>query len=300
MPQFEVNIIARLVGHQGAIYAIEHSSSGEIFTTGGDGLIVRWPLDDRENGILVAQVPEPIYSLCLSLDEKSLWAGTMNGGLYNITLDGSGLYRGVEHHRKGIYDIIDLDDVVITAGGDGKVSLWDAQRQVVVQSCIVSQKAIRSLCVLNSDSLAAGASDGNIYILSSNCSHVETSFDGHQPSVFCLKRDRERLFSAGRDAQIKTWTLDDQTLQKNIAAHNVTINDLALHPKSPWLLSASRDKTLRLWESQNFELLHVFDQSKYLMHTNSVNAVSWLDSQTFISCGDDGLALIWSINTPQT
>ncbi len=300
MTRIQVDISARLVGHRGAIYALEISSTGKIYSGGGDGLLVCWLPEDYETGVLVAKIPEPIYAIKLSADEQSIWAGTMNGGLYNIKLDGSGLYRGVSHHRKGIFDIVDLDDVVITAGGDGKVSLWDSARHVVVQSCQLSHKAIRSLCFLDSERLAAGASDGKIYTLKSDCSFVLNSLVAHEPSVFCLKRDQETLFTAGRDAQIRTWSLFNLKNEKTIAAHNVTVNDLALHRSLPWLLSASRDKTIRLWNRETMQLLHVFDQSKYLMHTNSVNAVSWLDDQHFVSCGDDGLILIWKIDSLNT
>ena len=54
------------------------------------------------------------------------------------------------------------------------------------------------------------------------------------------------------------WNIDDV-----IAAHNYTVNKIALQPGGQLFATASRDKTIKLWRSDPVELLKVINKEKF-------------------------------------
>jgi len=72
MEVITVEKTATLSGHKDCVYALCPSQYSNIFfSAGGDGLVVSWNLEEPENGVLVAQVPNSIYALCY--DVVTLW-----------------------------------------------------------------------------------------------------------------------------------------------------------------------------------------------------------------------------------
>lgn len=47
------------------------------------------------------------------------------------------------------------------------------------------------------------------------------------------------------------------------------------------------DKTIRLWNTDTWELIKVIDFQKHEAHTSSVNCGLWLNENIVISCSDD-------------
>lgn len=56
------------------------------------------------------------------------------------------------------------------------------------------------------------------------------------------------------------------------------------------------DKTIKLWEAENMDLLKVIDYQKNESHQSSVNKILWIDRKRFISCSDDKKIILFEIN----
>ena len=62
------------------------------------------------------------------------------------------------------------------------------------------------------------------------------------------------------------------------------------------LASASKDKSIRIWDTKTWQLLKVINRKKYEYHSNSVNKIIWsADDKSLISVSDDRLGIIWKI-----
>ncbi|PSR03495.1 MAG: hypothetical protein BRD50_05840 [Bacteroidetes bacterium SW_11_45_7] len=65
--------------------------------------------------------------------------------------------------------------------------------------------------------------------------------------------------------------------------------------------SASRDKTVKLWDAETFELLKVLDNKKFEGHVHSVNKLLWShEHDLLISCGDDRSVIIWKVTVDRS
>lgn len=84
-----------------------------------------------------------------------------------------------------------------------------------------------------------------------------------------------------------------------VPAHLLHIHDLQLNADATRLLSASMDKTIKLWNTDTGELLKVIDFEKHGGHRSSVNKILWFHKNTIISCSDDRTLMCFEIQEKQ-
>jgi WD40 repeat protein len=288
-------------GHRASLYALVPGQDDRHFiTAGGDGWVVEWNLDNPENGQLIANTETQLFSLCALTEKSRLVAGNMHGGLHWLVRDRPDKTRNVQHHKRGVYDILELGDYLFTVGGDGVLTRWDIATGRTVESIQLSSQALRAIAYADQvGELVVGSSDHNIYWLDAQTLALKHVVRGaHENSVFSLacSPNGQRLLSGGRDALLKVWMVDTKEIAPQSpeqAAHLFTLNHIAFSPDGHLFATASRDKTFKIWDAQTYELLKVVDTLRLGGHINSVNRLLW-HGGGLISVSDDRRAMIWS------
>lgn len=302
----KVEKIHTCTGHKAAVYALAPGKDEKHFlSAGGDGWVVEWNLGDPETGQLAASVETQIFSLC-TLDSNRVVAGNMNGGLHWIDRSDPTQTRNIQHHQKGVYEILAANNWVFTVGGDGIITRWDREKGSSVESFQLSNQALRTVAFsATRNELAVGASDHSIYFLDAGTFElVHILKDAHSNSVFSVAYtpDGQRLLSGGRDAMLRVWDLSANPSQAATlspltpadAAHLFTLNHLVFSPDGQLFATASRDKTLKIWDACTFQLLKVIDTIRCGGHINSVNRLLWLPG-CLVSCSDDRTVMLWRV-----
>lgn len=302
MKKIVVKKIAQLTGHKASIFALESGASAPYFLSGaGDGWIVQWDLREPEMGTLLAKVDANIFSLLHLLDQKTIVAGNMNGGVHWVDLENPEHTRNIAHHKKGVYASMLLDEQVITLGGSGMISRWSISERRSLESFQLTNQSLRDIAYSPTHhELAIASSDHQIYILDATTWSIKHLIrQAHENSVFSVQYspDGHYLLSGGRDAQLKVWAIErDYELLSQQAAHWFTINAIAYHPDGHLFATASRDKTLKIWDSASFKLLKVIEGIRDGGHLNSVNRLYWSSYNNYlISCSDDRSIIIWDV-----
>ena len=300
--QIHAEKIAQLTGHRASVFAVETGPKPHTILSGaGDGWIVEWSLDDPENGKLIAKVDTNIFSLKYIQSTKTLVVGDMHGGVHWVKPGFPEETKDIAHHKNGVFAILELDDFIFTLGGGGKLTRWSKEERRSLESLQLSYHSLRSITRSHlRNELAIGASDEHIYILDADTLEIkQTIANAHEKSVFALhySPDERYLFSGGRDAHLKIR--DCQKTYTPIfseAAHWFTINAIAIDPSGQFFATASRDKTIRIWDLKDFTLKKSLDLKKYEGHINSVNDLYWSSYQNkLISASDDRSLIIWKI-----
>jgi WD40 repeat protein len=283
-------------GHAAAIYALRPAADG-LYSAAADGYLVHWHREDVDLGRVVATVEGGKF-LSFAVTDSGLVAGTLDGGVHWLYPDRPDRNRHWATHRRGTFAVCRVgEEELYTAGGDGVLVRWSVPEARSRESFPLSANSLR--CIAYDpvhDRLAVGASDGYIYLLSRDGRLIDRQF-AHSPSVFTtvFSRDGRVLFAGGRDAHLSSWSVTESGLQANIRlpAHLMTVNALALHPEGHLLASASRDKTVKLWDAHSLDLLKVCEVVRDRGHVNSVNTLCWLDGNTLATAGDDRRVLEW-------
>ncbi len=293
---------AVFTGHRGAVYALQGTRNPNLFlSASGDGKVVRWDVRTPDGGEQVADALKAIYSFHHDQERKLLFIGNGEGGLHVVDLSEGEELRHLVTHRLGIFRIIPLDkDRIICAGGDGTISVWKVPSMDLQRHVPLSGEKLRGLAVSPDGSLLAVASlDGRVRVLDTRDFNEVNGFDAHERGAasVCWHPAKPVLISGGRDGHLRFWRSDAgfKPLQA-IPAHRANIYGIAFSPDGAVCATASRDKSVKLWDASTFDPVARLEL-KQGGHTHSVNAVLWNADGTLLTAGDDRSVRLWSATT---
>lgn len=288
----------QFLGHNGAVFCLVKAAEKGFYSCGSDGMLVHWTSVDKEDGTLVARINTSVYALLYHAERDIFLTGNLNGNLQWIE-DGKEQFN-FKAHTKGVFALQNLGDRFLSLGGDGRLGVWNWENPRSPFFVTVSKEALRTIAVdTKNNRIIIGSSDGNIYVLDSSTLDVLHSFENaHANSVFsvCISSDSQFLYSGARDNFIKCWSMNDFSLQHVVPAHAATINHIIEGPADT-LISASRDKELRIWNRKNLSLIQVLKAPRDQGHINSVNRLLWDRTNDLLySTGDDKTIICWEID----
>jgi WD40 repeat protein len=288
-------------GHRDCIYALEGGiEHGSFFSSGSDGLVVKWNLAEPDKGTLLAEIPSSVYALRLHKERKRLLAGKNFEGLLVIDLASSEVEKALQITQSAVYDLALTGDLYWVASGEGMLQAIHANSFELVFARKLSEKSARTLAVSPDGKwLAVGFSDFQIRVLNLQTGNLAYEWQAHENSVFSLafSPDGRFLVSGSRDAHLKVWDVEAGfQLQKDVAAHMFAINAIAYHPTLPYLATGSMDKSVKIWDAVEFRLLKVLDKARHAGHATSVNKLYWEPThEKLLTCSDDRTIGVWDI-----
>jgi len=130
---------------------------------------------------------------------------------------------------------------------------------------------------------------------------LKGSLQGHSGWVTAITTSSENpntIVSASRDKSIIVWELKNREAaegsygypRKALRGHNHFIQDVALSSDGQYAISASWDKTLRLWDLNDGKTTH-----RFVGHTNDVLSVSFsADNRQIVSASRDRTIKLWN------
>src|SRR5690606_23900037 len=116
-------------------------------------------------------------------------------------------------------------------------------------------------------------------------------------TALCFSPDGQYLLTGGRDAQLNVLETVRFTVVNTFTPHLFTVYAIKYHPFLPIFATASRDKTIKIWSSDDFRLLRVISLERgFDSHVLSVNDLIWNGYKNqLISVSDDKRALVWDV-----
>jgi len=300
MPDIQVEKAGVYKGHRDSIYALEKGITDKVFyTSGADGMVVCWDMEQPDTGVLIAKLPNSVYALHFDPVENELLIGQNFEGLHLIDTISKIEKKSIKVTTDAIFDIKKFKEWVLIATGDGSLIVLDRHDLSIIVKLKISDQSLRVMAIHpNGKQLAIGGSDHMIRILDLESLRVIKTLRSHTNSVFTLSYspDGSFLISAGRDAHLKTWETETFDLIQSVAAHMYAINHLAFSPSGKYFATASMDKSIKVWDAKTVRLLKVIDKSRHAGHATSVNKLWWSAfNNRIISVSDDRTISIWDI-----
>ena len=302
MTKILVNKQHSLTGHQDCVYAIERGGEPPIFfSSGGDGVVALWDMQDPENGKMVAKIPNSVYALCFYAARNLLVIGQNFEGIHLVDVDSKEKIASLKLLKSAIFDIKVFEELIFVAFGDGTLQVLDLKTLQTVKVVKPTDKSARTIAIHEKERhLAVGYSDHKVRIYALNDWQLLYTVEAHQNSVFTVRYDPEGryLISGGRDAHLKVWDVaGDYRLKESIVAHMYAINHVDYSPDGKHFVSCSMDKSIKVWDAKTFKLLKVIDKSRHAGHGTSVNKLLWSDYNNLLVSGSDDRSIsIWDIN----
>ncbi|HET9054061.1 MAG TPA: WD40 repeat domain-containing protein [Cyclobacteriaceae bacterium] len=299
----KVNIakINAFTGHRDCVYTLQPSDKTNLFFSGaGDGMVVRWDMQNPEEGVLIAKLPNSIYALHYHAPSNQLLAGHNYDGIHLLDWENKRELASLHLTRAAIFDIQSHGNSVFAACGDGSLVCVDIEKLVVTAKNKHSEKKTRTIAVHpQRGELAVGYSDHYIRIFDLQSLALKHEWQAHLNSVFTLRYspDGTLLFSGSRDARLKAWDVQAGYLQAvEVVAHMYAINHIEFSPDAKHFVTCSMDKSIKVWDTDKLQLLKVIDKARYAGHGTSVNKLLWTSFESrLLSASDDRSISAWQI-----
>lgn len=297
-----VNIqkIAQLTGHSGSIYSLCTEPSGNyLYSVGGDGIIAKWNLDNFVSEGALAKVNAITYSMLRIPESPYLLVGQNLGGIHVINIESLQEVKLLKVSPKGIFDLkyFPALELVIASTEDGCIASIDPTTLSTINYKKISSGKIRKVCA---------SSTGNTIILSCSDGFIREFDPIHfQPineqkisdwGVNCAVFNPflHKYACGSRDAHIRILE-ESLQIQQDIPAHNFAIYDIISLSNKNLFASASRDKTIKIW-NRSFDFMLRLNKENFDGHTHSVNCISWAEKlNLLLSAGDDRKIIVWKV-----
>jgi WD40 repeat protein/transcriptional regulator with XRE-family HTH domain len=145
--------------------------------------------------------------------------------------------------------------------------------------------------------LAAGDSNGNIYLWRVESSQQVLIFRGHTNWVVSLafSPDGQTLCSGSADATVRLWNVETGVYKKTLREHQDEVWSVVFSPDGELLASGSDDNTIRIWNVSTNKCLKIFTE-----HTSWVTSLAFSPNGEMLASGsDDNTIRIWNVSTSE-
>ena len=123
-------------------------------------------------------------------------------------------------------------------------------------------------------------------------SEIETIYLGSKLKALTFSYD-SKYIALGQEEDIEIFSTDDLKQIKILESHTKSIVALATSRDNRYLLSASRDKTLKLWSLESFELLSTIESGFH----RDITAIDFsADCQQIVVSSKEGIK-IWDVES---
>jgi WD40 repeat protein/energy-coupling factor transporter ATP-binding protein EcfA2 len=177
-----------------------------------------------------------------------------------------------------------------TAYGDGTAKLWSLQGKMI-REIPQPPDPDESVIISPNGELILEISEDGIVRLKNSQGKLQGEWNTDIPylesAIFSPNGQFILTFS---DSQVKLWNLQgDLKMTLDPDAHNLMIYSVVFSPDGEHILTASMDKTAKLWDLQG-NLIQELNQ-----HTNEVYAAIFSpDGQLILTASRDGTAKLWN------
>ncbi len=285
-------------GHSGAIYSLQYDGQF-IYSASADKYVVRWNLATGEQDKFAIRLPATPYSIQLIDQQSKLIAGLSNGDIHIFDLAERKELKFYKLHKKGVFALAEnpLKQQFYSADGDGTLSVWDVQTlELLIQLPFDCGKIRRIIPSKDGSLVYICCQDGNIRCIDTTYFNLIDVFFAHEGGTgTVLEWDKQILLTGGKDAHINLLDIPSKSYFKRIPAHNYMIYDL-IRLTDQLVVSVSRDKTIKIWNTEDWSVLQRLDLKKG-GHRHSVNCAVKINDRTFATASDDARIIVWEVSS---
>ncbi|MGE5480056.1 MAG: WD40 repeat domain-containing protein [Chloroflexota bacterium] len=245
-----------LTGHMGQVNNISFSGNDKLLASGsGDMTVKIW---DVESGKLVKTLAghtDQVIGVYFSQDKES--------------------------------------SLVASTSFDKTVKLWDVKLGTEIKTLRGHTEPTNNVAYsYDGKYLASCSDDKTIKIWSTDLTSKDPiiTLTGHPAPVLTVlfSFDSQLLASSDQAGNIYIWSTEDWTLQRKIKAHNELVQDISFAEDNRRLVSASLDKTVKLWDVPTGRELMSFDTGVEVWSVDLVSDASIIT----LGCADGTVRLL--------
>ncbi|CEG65457.1 hypothetical protein RMATCC62417_02245 [Rhizopus microsporus] len=255
-------VYKKINAHDDDIHCIAASSKGALFATGGADRKIR--LYDTRSGHMIQALGgalQTITSVSFNSTDEMILGSCTDNATRIWSLSTHRLRHTLTGHIGKVYAAKFTGDSnrVVSGSHDRTLKVWDLQRGYTVRT-IFTFSSCNDLCLMDSDG--------------------QTLISGHL------------------DNHIRFWdTRTGSGIKELTGVHNGQITSVSMSSDGMYLLTNSRDNTLKIIDIRMYDILKSFQADSYHNGLNWSRS-TFSPSGSYIAAGSsDGTLFVWNVNT---
>ncbi|CAB1418260.1 unnamed protein product [Pleuronectes platessa] len=222
--------------------------------------------------------------------------------------------RTLKGHTDSVQDISfdQTGKLLASCSADMSIKLWDFQGFECIRTMHGHDHNVSSVAIMpNGDHIVSASRDKSIKMWEVSTGYCVKTFTGHREWVRMVRpnQDGSLLASCSNDQTVRVWVVTSKECKAELREHEHVVECIAWAPDTahptileatgseskksgkpgPFLLSGSRDKTIKMWDVSTGLCLMTL-----VGHDNWVRGILFHPGGRFIvSCADDKTLRIW-------
>lgn len=286
-----------LTGHSAGVYSLAYDGMF-LYSGSADRFVTRWDIETGIQDKFAIRFENPVYAICLVNECKFLAVGLSTGDLHIFDLESKTEIKFFTQHKKALFSITEnsLKKQLYITDADGNVSIWNSETFDLLLYLPLDCGKIRRIAVSkNGNHFALVGQDGFVRIFDTEFFNEKKTLQAHKggsTAVLFHPKNEDWILTGGKDALLKCWNWKEEKLLAEIPGHNYVIYDIIPINKGEQFITASRDKTIKIWNTDKLSFLQRLD-SKVGGHRHSVNCLVKMNENSFTSGSDDKRIIVW-------
>lgn len=272
---------------------VSHNSTGTLIASCVDEDVLVF---DVRTGKVLCRIEgdgEPVTSLCLAPDASHLviCSRSLSMRIFALVSEegpqtlSSKLSRTLKPHNTPVVSsaVDSTGSLLATGGTDGTVKVWDIRGGYVSHTFHGHGGVVSALKFFASESTAPSRNaDGKWNRKRKSRDGDQMAVDGTYPAQAIY------LASGGEDGKIRVWNLESRKSVAALDSHVSVVRSLDHSADQQLLLSASRDRTIILWDTQTWKQLKVIPALEVLETAGFIN-----NGRYCYAGGEHGAVRVW-------
>lgn len=289
--------VLTLAGHDGAVHTVDWSPDGTRLVSGGaDGTVRIWDTTTGAELLIMRGHERDVWSVDWSPDGLYIASGGEDGTVRAWDA-ATGVQRWIGQEGDSWVSAVAWaphPGWLASAHGDGIVRIWDDTKGWFWLDLRGHEYSVNAIDWSISEILFSGGGSGypDNTVRRWNMSYFEQehTFWGHRGEVWTVAVKNGVIASGSTDHTVRLWGAYSGDSIAVLEGHTGTVAAVDWDPTGQYVVSASGDGSLRIWDTQAQQpTVTIFDA-----HGGGwINDVAWASDGRIASAGTDGLIRVW-------